>query len=205
VSAPTAKNAGQSAETKGQDDLTIVEGIGPAIAKLLNSQGISSFAQLAKTDEQTIQAILREAGHNFQIHSPATWARQAKLASEGKWEQLKTWQEELNAGREKATVSVGPSEADKAIASKPQKPDDLTKIEGIGPAIAELLNADGIYTFESLASAEQDRLIQILKDAGPRFRMHSPANWPAQSRLAADGKWDQLRELQDSLTAGREA
>lgn len=91
--------------------------------------------------------------------------------------------------------------ASKAAASG--KPDQLKKIEGIGPKIAEHLVAGGIVSFADLADASQDRLKQILTDAGPRYQMHDPGTWPMQAALARDGKWDELNVLQDKLEGGK--
>jgi len=88
-------------------------------------------------------------------------------------------------------------------APKKVKKDDLTKIEGIGPAINRLLNADGITTFLELSKAKVSRLERILTDGGPRFRMHKPGTWPQQSGLAAKGKWEELNALQDKLDGGK--
>ena len=82
--------------------------------------------------------------------------------------------------------------------------DDLTKIEGIGPKIAELLNNDGISTYADLATAQETRLQKVLDDAGSRFQMHEPDTWPEQAQLAANGKWDELNKLQEELQGGRE-
>jgi len=81
--------------------------------------------------------------------------------------------------------------------------DDLTKIEGIGPKIAGLLNADGIYTFKELSVTKVKTIQAILDKAGPRYRMHSPTTWPKQSKMAANGKWDALKKWQDELDGGR--
>ncbi len=81
--------------------------------------------------------------------------------------------------------------------------DDLKKIEGIGPKIAEKLNEAGINTFAELAAAEVDKLKAILEEAGSRYRMHDPSTWPEQSALAAAGKWDELKVLQDELDGGK--
>ncbi|MEL6969132.1 MAG: glycoside hydrolase family 13 [Bacteroidota bacterium] len=85
----------------------------------------------------------------------------------------------------------------------PAKPDDLKKIEGIGPKIAGLLVADGITTFAALGKAKQTKLKAILEAAGSRYKMHDPTTWPQQAKLAAAGKWEQLKTLQDELKGGR--
>jgi predicted flap endonuclease-1-like 5' DNA nuclease len=80
---------------------------------------------------------------------------------------------------------------------------NLQKIEGIGPKIVEILNANGINTFAELAEADVARLRQILQEAGPRYRLADPETWPAQARLAADGDWGGFFELQNQLKGGR--
>jgi large subunit ribosomal protein L27 len=98
-----------------------------------------------------------------------------------------------------------PKSAPTPAAPKPAssgKPDDLKKIEGVGPKIAEHLAAGGIVTFSDLADASQEKLKQILTDAGPRYQMHKPDTWPMQAALARDGKWDELKVLQDELDGG---
>lgn len=82
--------------------------------------------------------------------------------------------------------------------------DDLTKIEGIGPKIAELLNNAGITTFAQLVDAQDETVQQVLVDAGPRFNVHDATTWNEQAALARDGKWDELNELQDRLKGGKE-
>lgn len=82
--------------------------------------------------------------------------------------------------------------------------DDLKLIEGIGPAIERLLNAGNIFSFSQLAATPEETLTAILHNAGPRFRMHDPGSWPRQAALARDGKWEELNELQDRLTGGRD-
>jgi predicted flap endonuclease-1-like 5' DNA nuclease len=95
----------------------------------------------------------------------------------------------------------------KAFTAKPvvtaSKKDDLKIVEGIGPKIEELLNADGITSFADLASAPVSKLKAILEAAGSRFQMHDPSSWPEQSSLAEVGNMQALQELKDRLTAGR--
>ncbi len=81
------------------DDHQIVEGIGPKIDELLRNAGISTWLELSKTAPEKIKAILDAAGPRFQMHNPATWPEQARLAHENKFEKLKSYQDQLNAGK----------------------------------------------------------------------------------------------------------
>lgn len=81
--------------------------------------------------------------------------------------------------------------------------DDLKKIEGIGPKIEKLFHDAGITTFDGLAKAKKKTLTDILASAGPRFKMHDPATWMQQAKLAAKGEWDKLAKLQDELKGGK--
>jgi chromosome segregation ATPase len=82
------------------DDLKIVEGIGPKIEELFNAAGIYTFKQLYNAPVEQLKQILTDAGPRFQIHDPSTWGEQARLADEGKMDELKALQDRLNAGRE---------------------------------------------------------------------------------------------------------
>lgn len=83
--------------------------------------------------------------------------------------------------------------------------DDLEKIEGIGPKIADVLKGAGIATFAALAEATPEQIREILDNAGSQFAAHDPATWPKQAELAAAGKWDELKTWQDELVGGRES
>lgn len=81
--------------------------------------------------------------------------------------------------------------------------DDLKAVVGIGPKIARLLMARGITTWQNLAEAAPSMLREILvRDGGERFRIHNPESWPLQARLLHEGRWDELKELQEKLEAG---
>ena len=83
-----------------ENDLKIVEGIGPKIEGLLNAAGITTWKDLSEATIEKLQAILDGSGENYAIHNPSTWGKQALLAYEGKWEELKAWKEELRSGKE---------------------------------------------------------------------------------------------------------
>jgi uracil permease len=81
------------------------------------------------------------------------------------------------------------------------EPDDLKRIEGIGPRVATVLQNAGIYSFGQLADANATKLKGILQAAN--LKMVDPTSWPDQARMAATGDWSALQELQDKLDAGR--
>ncbi|HBK70787.1 MAG TPA: 50S ribosomal protein L21 [Flavobacteriaceae bacterium] len=94
--------------------------------------------------------------------------------------------------------------AAKKAPAKATKADDLKKVEGIGPKIAEIFIAAGIDTFAKLAKASQKDLKAILEAAGSRYASKNPGSWPKQAKMAADGKWDELKKWQDEVKGGIE-
>lgn len=102
-----------------------------------------------------------------------------------------------------AVVAAPIAMAAKTIVA-PVSSDDLKKVEGIGPKIEGLCNDIGIRTFATLAATSVDDLRKMLDDAGPNYRIADPETWPKQADLAANGKWDELKEYQDQLSGGRE-
>ena len=128
-------------------------------------------------------------------------------------EQMSDAQEEVTkkakAKLDKAETAKKKESDAKAKAPKAKKAaaksdgDDLKKIEGIGPKIAEILQSKGVMTFADLAGTDIDILKAHLDEAGSRYRMHDPTTWPQQSALAAEGKWDELNALQVELKGGK--
>ena len=101
----------------------------------------------------------------------------------------------------KAAAPKAEKAAPKAAAKKASgKADDLKKIEGIGPKIASTLVEAGVATFSDLAKAKPEAISEII--AGVRGN-HVTDTWPAQAKLAADGKWDELKKWQDELDGGK--
>jgi predicted flap endonuclease-1-like 5' DNA nuclease len=83
-----------------EDDLTIVEGIGPKMAAALKAAGINNFTQLESASLPDLETAIRNAGMRFAPSMP-TWAEQAAYAVRGDWDGLKTLQGTLKAGRKK--------------------------------------------------------------------------------------------------------
>ncbi len=103
AAAPAAKAASitlPSGKKIKQDDLKVIEGIGPKIEELLHAAGIKTWADLASAATETVQAVLDEAGPRYRMHDPATWAKQAALAATAEWEALEAYQDHLQGGRD---------------------------------------------------------------------------------------------------------
>ena len=85
--------------SKKNDDLKIIEGIGPKAAEALVAAGIDTFAKLAKASAESVKVILDASTSKVQHLDPTTWAEQSQLAADGKMEELKKLQDELNGGK----------------------------------------------------------------------------------------------------------
>ncbi len=105
--------------------------------------------------------------------------------------------------QEQMATTTTPAETKKPAKKAADKGDDLKIVEGIGPKIEELFHNAGINSFATLASADVDRLKEILSEAGSRYQMHDPASWPMQAEMAANGEWDKLKEWQDNAKGGK--
>jgi len=90
-----------------------------------------------------------------------------------------------------------------AVIGKKVKLDDLTVIEGVGPAIAGLCSNIGIHTWADMAGTEVSLLRTMLSEAGSRFQPYDPTSWPEQAGLLATGQWEAYTALTASLGSGR--
>jgi large subunit ribosomal protein L21 len=90
-----------SATKNGKDDIEIIEGIGPKIAKVLIDNGITTFALLAAAKAEDVSAMLKASGGRFSLANPASWAEQAALLRDGKMEEFKKLTDELVGGVKK--------------------------------------------------------------------------------------------------------
>ena len=97
--AKAAKIALPSGKKITQDDLKMVEGIGPKIEGLLHAGGILTWQNLADAPEADVQKILDDAGPRYRMHQPATWAKQAQMAANAEWARLENYQDWLDGGR----------------------------------------------------------------------------------------------------------
>jgi predicted flap endonuclease-1-like 5' DNA nuclease len=80
------------------NDFTLVEGIGPRIAQLLQERGLTTWWALANADVELLRSVLAEAGPKFQIHDPRAWPQQARLLANGQWDKFATLAAALRHG-----------------------------------------------------------------------------------------------------------
>jgi len=160
----------------GQDNLQIIEGVGPKISGLLADAGYSTWGAVAAASYDDLKKVLDDAGPRYRIHDPKTWPEQARLANEGKWDELIKYQKFLDTGRENTGDFETPSKVEKLYSKK------------LG---------------FSASKTSVDRLKEILKEAGDRYRLADPGTWPKQASLAASASWKELKEYQDFLQGGK--
>jgi small subunit ribosomal protein S2 len=94
------------AKETAADELTRIEGVGPKIVEALQAASITTFADLASTESGKIKEILVAADTTLASHDPQTWPKQAEMARDGKWDELKVWQDALDGGREKSAAAT---------------------------------------------------------------------------------------------------
>ncbi|HFA48990.1 MAG TPA: hypothetical protein ENJ95_08235 [Bacteroidetes bacterium] len=166
-----------------KDDLTRIKGIGTFLEKKLNGLGIYTYEQVSLLDAELIGKVTAAIEFFPGRIERDDWVGQAARLMDIK---------------EDAPEALSPS----AVFST--KSDDLKTVEGIGPKIEKLLKDNGIPDLNALSEATEKRLREILFAAGSRYRIHDPSSWPGQAALATNGKWEELKELQDRLIGGRD-
>ncbi|MFT0713471.1 30S ribosomal protein S2 [Flagellimonas lutimaris] len=182
---PSNDDAGKSIEI-------IMESVTQAVAEGLEER--KSEKTGGKDNEEAKAAKTEEAPKKEEKKAEAAPKKEEKAA------------EEKSAKKAEAA----PKKEEKAAEEKPAKKeakaksDDLTKIEGIGPKAAEALVANGMKTYAELADADAEKVKEILSEASSTLAHLDPTSWPKQAKMAADGKWDELKEWQDSVKGGVE-
>ncbi|MCF6349608.1 MAG: hypothetical protein L3J23_01075 [Flavobacteriaceae bacterium] len=126
----------------------------------------------------------------------------SKLFSNNSCENCVSLQAELDACRANAKLKSTKKTVVVAKVDDSVK-DDLTKIEGIGPKIAELLNNDGIWSWKQLSETTASNIQRVLDAAGPKYRVHDPETWSKQAGMASRAEWEKLEKWQDEHKGGK--
>lgn len=180
----------------GAEELQIFEGIGPRVTEVLQQAGYTNWSLLAAAGVGELRQLLAGAGSRYALSDPESWPTQARMANDGDWAEL--------IGYQKSTGRTGSeSKFEKMVAKRlgfsSANPNDLKVVDGIGPKIEKMMKDAGITDWQSLATAEPERLTDLLSAAGNRYRLANASTWPAQAALAAAGDWRGLKAYQQEL------
>lgn len=74
------------------------------------------------------------------------------------------------------------AEAPKAEAKPEAKTDDLTKLTGVGPKLAEILAEGGFDSYAKVAAAAAEDIQKVLEAAGSRYASKDPAPWIEEAK-----------------------
>lgn len=136
------------------------------------------------------------------VPSPEKKLESALQASRKENAQLQKQNNELQTALNTAKAPAPAAkvvEAPVATEAAPAEDDDLTKLSGIGPKLAEAMNAAGINHYAQLAELSVETLGQRLASSGIRYSKASAESWATQAALAGKSDWDGLKTYQTAL------
>ncbi len=99
---------------------------------------------------------------------------------------------EVEVAETPAKKAVPKAEAPKVEIQKTEVPkaeaagDDLTKLTGVGPKLAEILVEGGFATYAAVAAASVEDIQKVLEAAGSRYASKDPAPWIEQAKELAE-------------------
>lgn len=86
-----------------------------------------------------------------------------------------------------------------AVAAVEATADDMTRLTGIGPKLAEAMNAAGIKQYSQLAAMSLETLNERLAASGIRYSKAVAQTWAEQAKLAAAADWEGLKTYQTAM------
>jgi large subunit ribosomal protein L27 len=84
-----------------------------------------------------------------------------------------------------APVKEAPKAKAAPVVEEPKaeaKGDNLTKLDGVGPKLAEILNEAGLNSFADVAGTSVEKFKEILEAAGSRYASKDPQPWIEQAK-----------------------
>lgn len=89
--------------TTKKDDLQLIEWIWPALEKVLQNNGVSSYKDIVSLDISGLEDLLESLGGRYTSYNPTTWPDQALLAKRKKWSELEEYQEIMKNSKKKTS------------------------------------------------------------------------------------------------------
>ncbi len=127
------------------------------------------------------------------------WLRYQEEQEQGPAQPIELKDEDLPERRPAETSTL--SSQTTVVHRSASKPDDLTRIKGIGPKTAHILQQAGISSYQELADTSIQEVKELLEKAN--YRLLDPTTWIEQARLAADEEWEELDKLQQAMKTNR--
>ena len=168
------------------DDLSLISGVGPAIAKNLNEFGITTYKQVLALSDEDAERVNDFVGFPGRVQREE-WREQAAELMAGKPPRAKLDQEAKAAKpKPKKLPAPAPKAAEAAEAAPgkiapPSAKDDLTKIKGIGPALQRELQNMGFHTYLQLSELNPEQIAEVNTQIGFPGRVERE-NWIGQAR-----------------------
>jgi len=191
---------GDSSEKSLENNMQVIEGIGPRMESVLYENGIHNWVQLSNYTGMELKEILNKYGSKYAMINAKHWPMQASLAASGNWEELISYQKSiypsLSSTKSKAESFLIKSGV---LSENESKNTDLKTFVGIDSKIESILKLNGIGSWEDLATTPIVKIRGILEEANKNYKDINPTSWPKQAQLALAGKVDMLREYQDFL------
>jgi large subunit ribosomal protein L27 len=87
--------------------------------------------------------------------------------------------------KEEVKVETPKAEKKEAPKAEAKSADNLTKLTGVGPKLAEILAEGGFTTYAGIAAASVEDIQKILEAAGSRYASKDPAPWIEEAKELA--------------------
>lgn len=133
----------------------------------------------------------------------ATAAKDSKVSGSNGKPAAKTRSTTKKASATKTTRRKASTAKKQEGPKRPDGPEDLKFIQGMGEKIESLLKAKGIKTFADLAKASQSSVKEVLQNSGPRYKNKDPKPIIEQAKLIKQEKWNDLEKMQAKMNEGR--
>ena len=175
------------------DQFCCIRGIDSATQETLHKAGYVRFSDLEKATQSELELTLSGNDHQFASSDFSRWSSLSALAGKGDWAGFEKLQSSF------VSPKVSEVRSEQSVTEPTAAAEDLTKIRGIGPATAELLQDAGITTFKALAEAGTARLQEILDAGGTKFDAIDPSSWCRQAQFQLSGSWGRTQTATLSL------
>ena len=175
------------------DQFCCIRGIDSATQETLHKAGYVRFSDLEKATQSELELTLSGNDHQFGSSDFSRWSSLSALAGKGDWAGFEKLQSSF------VSPKVSEVRSEQSVTEPTAAAEDLTKVRGIGPATAELLQDAGITTFKALAEAGTARLQEILDAGGTKFDAIDPSSWCRQAQFQLSGSWGRTQTATLSL------